>query len=69
MSSHQAPYEVWFDMRPPTGDSRMAQCPDFFSALAVYDALCAKFVCVRLYGADGAILRIYDNVLEPGTGI
>lgn len=53
--------EVWFDMVPVTSESRMVLAPDFHTALAVYDALCARFCCVVLFDDNGERLRNYDN--------
>jgi hypothetical protein len=54
-------FEVWFGMSPITGDDRMCQVPGYGAALNVYDALCAKYVCVILYDEAGQIVRSYDN--------
>ena len=54
-------YEVWFCNGPITSDSRMCQVPDFHAALAVWDAMCAKFLVVTLFADNGDQIRHYDN--------
>lgn len=42
--------------------ARQCQCTDYYDALAVFDALCAKFLVVELYDAEGKQIRAYNNL-------
>ena len=42
--------------------ARECQSSDYFAALAVFDALCHKFLVVELYGEDGQKLRAHNNI-------
>lgn len=41
---------------------RQCQCADLHDALAVWDALCRRFLVVKLYDADGKQVRAYSNL-------
>lgn len=57
-------HTIFFGMsKVLTSEDRECATPDgFHAALAIFDALCARFVRVDLYGPDGALLRYYDNI-------
>ena len=42
--------------------TRQCQCADYYDALAVFDALCTKFLVVELYDAEGKRVREYNNL-------
>ena len=41
---------------------RQCQCADVQDALAVFDALCRRFLVVELYDAEGKQVRTYSNL-------
>ena len=46
-----------------TAADRECQVPGgFWPAMAVYDALCLRFLRVIVYDADGNIVRSYNNI-------
>ena len=57
-------YSIFFSNAAITDTTTACQCQssDYFDALAVFDALCNKFLVVELYGADGQKLLAYDNI-------
>ena len=42
--------------------TRQCQCTDVCDALAVFDALCRRFMVVELYDAEGKQVRAYNNL-------
>lgn len=42
--------------------ARQCQCTDYYDALAVFDALCLRFLVVELYDADGNKVHAYNNL-------
>ena len=42
--------------------TRQCQCTDVHDALAVWDALCCRFLVVELYDAEGKQVRAYNNL-------
>lgn len=42
--------------------TRQCQCTDYYDALAVFDALCRRFLVVELYDAAGKRVREYNNL-------
>jgi len=57
-------YEIYFDnseIIDATG-IRMCLCPDFQSAIAVYDSLTRRFCCVNLYDSKGDLIRKHTNL-------
>ena len=42
--------------------TRQCQCTDYYDALAVFDALCRRFLVVELYDAEGKQVRAYNNL-------
>lgn len=64
-------YEIYFDNSEIVDAThiRMCQMPDYQSALAVFDALTKKFLCVNLYdcntvnsSAEPILVRSYSNL-------
>ena len=43
-------------------DTRMCTAYELFTAFAVYDALCVKFLHVTMYDSNGKTLRKYCNI-------
>ncbi len=62
-------YDVYFanyDFKDAT-HIRMCQVPyeegnGFYAACAVWDALCLKFLVVRMYDPQGNLVREYNNL-------
>ena len=57
-------YYVYFDNAPIIDATSVKQCSttEYFDALAVFAALCMKFLVVELYDEDGAKLKAYSNI-------
>ena len=57
-------YSIFFDnaVIQDATVARQCQATDYYDALAVFDAMCRRFLVVELYDADGIKLRAYNNI-------
>lgn len=56
-------FEVWFSNSANAHNqgTQMCQCPDFYTAMAVWDALSRRYMHVTVYDTQGAEVRKYYN--------